>query len=265
MKSDFVKLKDSDWLARQKTAGQALSFVLKEFVRMMKTEATMSTKDIESMAVDHIESIGATPTFFNYRGFPGKICASVNRDVVHGIPNDVQLKQGDIVTIDLGVTYEHAIADAAYTFIYGKPKNDKIVEMLICCQEMLYAGIEQFFVGNRLGAIGHAISQRAKESKFGSVTEYGGHGIDEDRLHASPFVANHGDPDSGIIIRPGMSIAIEPMLVLTKPAKTRIKKDKWTIEARDLSAHFEHSITLDIDGNRHVITEHGMSIKEQYA
>lgn len=252
----LVNLKGAEWLRRQKIAGRVVSGVLRNFANMMKGEASMSIKDIEAMAKSYLDKADCEPTFFGYKGFPGVICASVNKEMVHGIPTDYRLKPGDIVTVDLGATFEGAIADAAFTAIYGKAKDPKHSEMLILCQKALNNAVDAIEVGKHLGVIGSTIHKTVKNSSFGLITDYGGHGIDEDTLHTVPFVANKCRETDGIIMRPGLSIAIEPMLVLGKNTNWRIQKDKWTVVTKELSCHFEHSVTIDTDGKVHIITEH---------
>lgn len=263
-RSEFIVLKDKLWLKRQKHAGQAVSKSLKAFSEAVKTEKNLNLKDIERMSVEILDKMDCTPTFLNYGGFPGAVCLSVNEHLVHGVPRDYVLKEGDVVTLDLGATFEGAIADAAFTVIYGEPKDPKHIEMLELCQGALNAGINAIEVGKRLGVVGSAIYRHARNHGFGIVDEYGGHGIDYNKPHAPPFVSNKSHGNEGPRLQKWMSFAIEPMLVMGGSNKTKELKDKWTIAGKDIGCHFEHSICIDGSGKVHIITEHGMNVKDQY-
>ena len=215
----------------------------------------LSLRDLEQLAIDHINKSGCLPTFLGYKGFPSAICTSVNNQVVHGIVTDYVLKEGDIVSIDLGATYEGAIADAASTFVYGDYPSNDVMIMVNKCRKALYVAIEAVKVGAHIGAIGNAIHKFTKDSGFGVITKYGGHGIDYNTPHAAPFVANRADKNSGIRIQPGLAIAIEPMLVLSGNTRTTILDDKWTVMTEALSCHFEHSVFVESEDKIHVITE----------
>ena len=242
----LFKLKNQDWLERQRIAGRIAAQSLKQL------EDYVKGKTFHSMA-EHVAAIdrfiireGGTPTFKNYKGFPAAVCVSINKQLVHGIPDDTVLGHGDIVSFDLGVTYQGAIADTALTCIMGTPKLERHVEMVRATEEALMKGIAAIQVGKRLGCIGHAISRHAKNSGFGLITNYGGHGLDWSIPHAAPFVSNTGSPDEGIRIQPGLSIAIEPMLVMGS-THTQTLADGWTVVTPDVSAHFEHSIFVHED------------------
>ena len=253
--STLVTLKDEDWLHKQKLAGYALVHAMKECVHTIEDKhPNLTLKDLEAIAAHQLELHDCTPTFMGYRGFPGKICVSVNEALVHGIPTDYKLQDGDIVTVDLGSTFEGVIADSAYTCVYGDPKDEHIPEMLDVCKGALKAAIASIKVGESLGIIGHTIHNHVRNSGFGLITTYGGHGINLNELHAAPFVCNREQKNKGIRIQPGLSIAIEPMLVLGKNVNTRILPDKWTIVTKDIGCHFEHSVTLDKNGDVHTTT-----------
>lgn len=252
--SDFIRLKDSQWLARQKIAGRTVASVLKYFSDVIKIGQPVSLKTLEMAAAHQIElTPGCKPSFLGYRGFPGVVCLSVNEELVHGIPSDRILQDGDVVTMDVGVTYEGAVADGAATCIFGAP-NPKHVEMLETCQAALQEAIQAIQIGKRLGVIGAAIYNRIKHTEFGLITRYGGHGLDYEMPHADPFVANDSRPCDGVRIAPGLSIAIEPMLVLNKDVSTKILDDKWTVVTNKIGCHFEHSVTIDQNGRIHIIT-----------
>ena len=194
-----------------------------------------------------------SPTFKGYKGFPSAICTSVNEHLVHGIVTEYVLKDGDIITIDLGATYEGAIGDAASTFVYGNTKSKEATRMIDLCKQALYAGIKAIKVGSRLGVIGDAIHKLVKDSGFGLIVNYGGHGINYNTPHAPPFVSNRSSVNDGIRIQPGLSIAIEPMLVMGD-TKTHILNDNWTVVASGISCHHEHSVFITND-SVHIMTE----------
>lgn len=262
-KGELVTLKDKDWLRRQVYAGRVVARIHKEIFAMMKSMASdVSLPSISELAESIIRKNNCTPTFLNYRGFPNPICTSLNKEIVHGFSSrDIKLQQGDVLKVDLGATFEGAIVDCAVTYIYGKIKNEKILKMLVSCQGALHDAIQVFEPGRRMGEVSKAIWDRSKKDGFGVITMFGGHGIDYNQLHASPFVANKAGALEGLTIQPGMSIAIEPMFVLGNNTNTKTLFDKWTVVTRDIGCHFEHSVTLDEDGNRHIITEHGISAK----
>jgi len=254
VQAQFVRLKDDEWLRRQIHAGKTVAQCLKHCKRMIETSPGMSLKELEAACVDIMESRECYPTFLNYKGFPGAICTSVNKQLVHGIPTDYKLKEGDVVSVDMGATFEGAIADAALTAICVKAKDWQHERLLKYCQEALHKGIEAIQVGARVGVIGRAIHHATKSSGFKLITNYGGHGIEYNTPHAHPFVANKASKDDGIVIQPGMVLAIEPMLVTGLSAKTKTKDDGWTVVTGGIGAHFEHSVFIG-DERVHVVTE----------
>ncbi len=259
--SEIIVLKDAKWLERQTVAGQAVSESLKYFAKEVTSGVkNISLKDIEQSSLKILKEYNCTPTFLNYKGFPGAVCTSVNENLVHGVPTDYVLQDGDVVTLDLGATFEGAIADAAFTVIHGTPKDPRHVQMLKLCQDSLMAGVDAFKVDSTIGAIGFAIYRKAREQGFGIVTNYGGHGISYNNPHSAPFVANKGQVNEGPRIQKWMSIAIEPMLIMGGSAKTKVLKDKWTVAGSDIGCHFEHSVTTDDEGVVHIITGHDMDV-----
>lgn len=253
--NNLINLKNNDWLERQQIAGKCVAGVLRTLHTMISDKLpNLSLKDLEAEAMLQIESANCIPTFKGYKGFPGAICLSVNKQLVHGIPSDYILQDGDVVKFDLGATYKGAIADAAATTIYGTPKSKQHVELINMCREALYQGINAIKIDKQLGCIGFAIHKYVtSRSRFGVITNYGGHGIDENAPHAPPFVANKARYNEGPRIQSGLSIAIEPMLVIGD-TKTKTKKDGWTVTTLDIGAHFEHSIFVAED-KIHILTE----------
>lgn len=252
--SGLFKLKGNDWLNKQRKAGRIAADTLSMLQQEVKLMTTKSLVELNDMAETYIGQQGGSCTFKNYKGFPAGVCISVNKQLVHGIPSDYKLQEGDVVSFDLGVTIEGAIADTALTCIYGQPKSPRHVELLNATSESLMRGIKAIQVGQHLGVIGNAISKCAKGYGFGLITQYGGHGLDWDSPHASPFVANRADINEGIRIQPGLAIAIEPMLVLGATS-TKVADDGWTVLTDDIGAHFEHSIYVHDDGHVEIITD----------
>jgi methionyl aminopeptidase len=244
--NSLVRLKGKDWLEKQRIAGKIAAQVLTILEAQVIGKMTYSLIELNNIAEHIIKKAGGTPTFKGYKGFPAGVCISVNKQLVHGIPTDYKLQDGDIVSFDLGVTIDGAIADTAITCIYGEPKSERHVQLVKDTEEALMRGIQAIKVGDRLGVIGQAIYKYAHSKGYGVVNNYGGHGLDWDTPHASPFVENKSDSSKGIHIQPGLSIAIEPMLVLGSTA-TSTMSDGWTVVTPDLSAHFEHSIFVHED------------------
>lgn len=244
--NSLVQLKNKDWLEKQRVAGKIAAETLLLLERAVLAGNNPNLLDLNEMAEDYITKNGGVCTFKNYKGFPAGVCISVNKEMVHGIPKDYNLQDGDIVSFDLGVTIGGAIADTAITCIYGKPKSDLHVTLLKATEESLMLGIKAIKVGDRLGVIGQAIYKHAKNTGFGVITNYGGHGLNWDSPHAAPFVENKSDATKGIRIQSGLSIAVEPMFVLGSTTTTTLA-DGWTVVTPDLSAHWEHSVFVHED------------------
>ncbi len=208
----------------------------------------VSTWEIDRVARRYIEGKGAKPTFLGYGGFPASACVSVNNVVIHGIPSKRHiLREGDIVSIDVGATYEGFVGDNAYTFPCGKvsPEAQRLMDTT---RESLAEGIRAAVVGGRLGDIGSAVQKYAEARGYSVVRDYVGHGVGA-KMHEDPSVPNYGTPGRGVRLLPGMTIAIEPMINEgVKEVKTL--EDGWTTVTADgkLSAHFENSIAITPDG-----------------
>lgn len=251
---DLVHLKDEQWLARQKVAGKAVGECLRmAYDRIRAQEPGLTGKVLERDCVEILKKYDCIPTFKDYHGFPGAICYSVNKEMVHGIPNNKPLQEGDLVKVDLGATFEGAIADAAVTAIYGTALDPEHYRMLKVCQDALHNAIREIEVGKKLGVIGRAIYKTAQNTGFYLITNYGGHGISMNKPHDSPFVSNKSDKDDGITIFPGLSIAIEPMVSMVN-AETKTLEDNWTVVTGGLNCHFEHSVTI-MEDKVHIITQ----------
>ena len=203
----------------------------------------VTTQDLDDIARAVIEEHGAYPTFFGHLGFTGRICASINEEIVHGIPGKKTLREGDIIAVDIGATYGGFIGDSAWTYPVGAV-DEESQRLLEVTEQSLYLGIEQAVAGNRLGDIGHAIEQFVTGHGFGMVREYGGHGVGR-QMWEEPHVPNHGQPGTGVLLREGMTIAIEPMVNIGGDETLQLD-DGWTVITRDRtrSAHFEHTILI---------------------
>ena len=207
----------------------------------------ITTKELDTLAEDFIRSKGATPSFKGYGDYPATICTSINEEVVHGIPSKRKLRNGDIISIDIGACYKGYHGDSAWTFAVGEisPKKKELMEHT---RESLFKGLEQIKPGNRIGDIGHAIEEHAKKYHLGVVRELVGHGVGTS-VHEEPDVPNYGKAGTGPLLKEGMVLAIEPMLTLGR-RDVCILDDDWTIETVDRSpaAHYEHTIVVTKDG-----------------
>lgn len=234
-----------EFLLMQK-AGRIVATVLNELEAAIKPGVT--TKELDEIAETTILKLGGVPAFKGYGGFPASICTSVNEEVVHGIPGKRVLKEGDIISIDVGAFYEGYCGDAARTFPVGKisPLAEQLLQVT---KEALEKGVAMAKVGNRLTDISHAIQTHVEAAGFSVVRQYVGHGIGQ-KMHEEPQVPNYGLPGRGPRLKAGMALAIEPM-VNTGEFPVRTLSDNWTVVTQDgsLSAHFEDTIFITEDGN----------------
>ncbi len=210
-------------------------------------KAGITTKELDKLANDFIESKGAKSSILNYDGFPGSICTSINDEVVHGIPSNRKLKNGDIISIDISLIYKGYQGDSAWSYPVGDITNEKAY-LLEHTEKALYEGIKQVKPHAHIGDISAAIESYATRHHLGVVRELVGHGIGTE-LHEAPDVPNYGKPGTGPILKEGMTIAIEPMLT-SGTHKIFIEDDDWTIITQDglPSAHFEHTVAVTKDG-----------------
>ncbi|MBR9658561.1 MULTISPECIES: type I methionyl aminopeptidase [Bacillus] len=203
----------------------------------------ITTKELDQIAEKTIQKYGATPSFKGYNGFPGSICASVNEELVHGIPGKRKLKEGDIISIDIGAKYNGYHGDSAWTYPVGNIA-ESVQKLLDVTEKSLYLGLEQVKPGERLSNISHAVQTHAEENGFSIVREYVGHGIGQD-LHEDPQIPHYGPPNRGPRLKPGMVICVEPMV---NQGRRYVKtlSDDWTVVTVDgkWCAHFEHTIAL---------------------
>lgn len=244
----MVQLKTARELSLMKDACRISAQALRAAGEAVKPG--VSTLEIDTIVRQFIEKQGATPSFLGYGGFPASACVSVNNVVIHGIPNKhTILREGDIVSVDVGAYYKGWHGDNARTFPCGKISAEAQA-LLDATEGGLQKGIEQALAGNRIGDIGSAVQRYVESRSYSVVRNYVGHGVGA-KLHEDPSVPNYGTPGRGVRLLPGMTIAIEPM-VNEGTHYVRVKNDKWTVVTADgkLSAHFEHTIAITPDGPR---------------
>jgi len=214
-----------------------------------KIRPGVSTAELDKIAERFIRSHGAVPSFKGYRGFPGSICASPNAMIVHGIPGPYRLKSGDIISIDVGVTLDGWVSDAARTFVVDQ-SSPEVDNLLRATEASLHSGVEQCRLGNRIGDVSHAIQKVAEGAGLAVVRSLVGHGVGRS-MHEEPQVPNYGKPGKGPQLEEGMVLAIEPMTTAGRP-EVRVASDGWAIFSQDssLAAHFEFTVAVTADGPR---------------
>ncbi|MEY3282310.1 MAG: hypothetical protein RIR86_323 [Acidobacteriota bacterium] len=212
-------------------------------------EPGITTLELDAVAEANIRGAGAIPTFKGYRGFPASICASINEEVVHGIPSERRLKEGDIIKIDCGATLDGYVGDAAISVPVGKisPEWQRLLDVT---RDSLLKAIEKMVAGNYLYDVSSAVQQHVEAEGFSIVRDFCGHGIGQ-RMHEDPQVPNYGRPGTGPVLKEGWVLAIEPM-VNEGTHEVRILKDGWTVKTKDgrASSHFEHTIAVTEEGPR---------------
>jgi methionyl aminopeptidase len=245
MRTNVITLKSAREIETMRRSGKITAKVLTD---LMKTARPgMTTRQLDEIAERGIRELGGTPTFKGYHGFPATICASVNDEVVHGIPGDYVLRDGDLLSIDIGTTFEGYVSDSAVTIPVGTI-SDAAQRLLDVTQECLMIGIAQMQRGNRVGDIGAAVQRHAESHGYGVVRELAGHGVGRE-MHEEPQVPNYGKAGTGMELRSGLVLAVEPMI--TQGGRgVEILKDGWTVVTADgkLAAHFEHTIAVTEDG-----------------
>jgi methionyl aminopeptidase len=214
-----------------------------------KIRPGVTTKELDQAAEKFIRSQGAEPSFKGYRGFPGSICASPNSMIVHGIPGPYKLARGDILSVDIGVTLDGWVADAARTFPVG-PITPIAGKLLRVTEESLFLAVEQCRAGNRLGDVSHAVQEHVEAAGLSIVRTLVGHGVGRS-MHEEPQIPNYGNPGTGVPLEEGMVLAIEPMVTAGRHA-VRVGDDHWAIYSQDgsLAAHFEFTIAITPNGPR---------------
>lgn len=241
----MITRKSAFEIARMREVNRILAELFVHIEPML--QPGISTAELDQEAELFILSHGARPAFKGYHGFPATLCTSVNEVIIHGIPGDQRLEEGDIIGIDVGAVKDGFYADSAVTFAVGKvsPNASALMEVT---QNALYAGIAQAVVGNRLHDISAAIQEIAEAAGYSVVREFVGHGIGKE-LHEDPQIPNYGKRGTGVKLQEGMTLAIEPM-INEGTWKVKVLSDGWTAQTNDgkLSAHFEHSIAVLSDG-----------------
>lgn len=208
------------------------------------TKPGISTKQLDQIAADVIAKHKATPSFYQYEGFPGHICISVNEQIIHGIPGDYILRKSDIVTFDIGVTYEGYVCDAAFSLVLD-PTNEQALEIQNATLDCLKAGIDQIKQGVRIGDISYAIQETAFYHGYEVIKDYGGHGCGL-KVHEDPIILNYGQPNTGLKLKAGMVLCIEPMLMTDSDEYVVDAENGWTVSARNgkLTCHEEHMVLV---------------------
>jgi methionyl aminopeptidase len=240
--------KSESELDKMRRSGRILAATVDRVVAAV--EPGVTTLELDRIAEDFIRSEGATPSFLGYKGFTASICASINNEIVHGIPSsDRVVGEGDLLSLDFGAIWEGFHSDSAVTVFVGSPPSDDAKRLVETTQAALDAAIAAVRPGGRLSDIGYAIEQTAIGAGLGVVREYGGHGIGR-AMHEDPFIQNWGKAGRGPELKPGLVLALEPMFNLGGDA-TRQLDDGWTVVTADgsLSAHFEHTVAVTEDGH----------------
>lgn len=242
----MIFLKTEDEIELMRKANLLVGRTLAEIGKAIRPGVT--TTELDKIADEYIRDNGAIPTFKGFPNpygpaFPAAICTSVNEQVVHGVPNDEPLKEGDIVSVDCGTLLDGFNGDSCYTFMVGEV-SEEVKTLLRVTKESLYLGIENALAGRRIGDIGYAIQQHCEGHGFGVVREFVGHGIGRE-MHEDPAVPNYGRRGNGTMMKNGLCIAIEPMITMGT-REVYLMPDKWTVVTRDgkPAAHFEHTIAI---------------------
>jgi methionyl aminopeptidase len=232
-------------IEKMRRAGRIVAETLRDLKRMI--EPGITTRELDAYAEKKIRAAGAYPTFKGYRGFPASICASVNEEVVHGIPSNRKLRDGDLIKIDCGATLEGYVGDAAISVGVGAvpPEITRLIEIT---QESLFRAMEKMTAGNRLYDVSYAVQEYVEEQGYTVVRDFCGHGIGQ-RMHEDPQVPNYGQPGTGPKLKEGWVLAVEPMVNLGNH-DVQIQADGWTVTTVDgqPSSHFEHTIAITADG-----------------
>ena len=245
-----IIIKSDDEIAIMRHAGRVVANTLRKLVDELRPGVVV--KELDKVVRKEFEKAKVVPTFLGYHGYPATVCVSVNDEIVHGIPGKRVIQEGDVVSLDLGCTYEGFVADSALTVIVGTPRpgTEQLVDVT---RESLTEGIRHARAGARLGEISHAIQTYIESRGFGVVREYVGHGVGRE-MHEEPQVPNYGPPDRGPVLKKGMVLALEPMVTMGD-WRTRQMDDNWTVKTMDgsLAAHFEHTIAIT-EGEPEVLT-----------
>ncbi|MFC4075391.1 type I methionyl aminopeptidase [Salinithrix halophila] len=247
----MIILKSSKELEHMRAAGRIVFEAHQRVKDAIRPGIT--TRELDRIAEDFITKSGATPSFKGYNGFKGSVCTSVNEELVHGIPGNRELQDGDIISVDIGACLKGYHGDSAWTYPVGTV-SDTAIRLLEVTEESLYKGLNEAKPGNRIGDISHAVQAFVEKAGFSIVREYVGHGVGQD-LHEEPSIPNYGLPGKGPRLKPGMTLAVEPM-VNVGSRYVRTLADNWTVVTQDgsLCAHFEHTIAITDDGHEVLTT-----------
>lgn len=251
MNSSICILHNNEWLIRQRVAGNIAAKTLSLLNKLVKEKTIKSLLELDKIAEEFIIKNNCIATFKNYKGFPNAVCISIDNKnkhaLVHGIPTDYKLENGDLISFDLGCTFEGAIADTALTTIFGCPKSEEHSKLINNTYMALIKSIKNIKIGNKIGIIGNTIYKSLSPNNYGIVQNYGGHSLSYNEPHAAPFISNKSELNEGIRIQAGMTLAIEPLAVINKNIETYIGDDSWTVYTNDTSCHFEHTIYIHDD------------------
>ncbi len=242
-----ITIKNEEEIQLMEEAGRVVALVHSRLEPAIVPGTT--TAELDEIARETLREAGAVSSFLGYHGYPAHICTSVNDEIVHGIPGRRRLRDGDVISVDVGAILDGFHGDSAWTYPVGLV-SDEAAALLRDTEEALSRAIAVATTGNRLGSVGNAVEGFARERGWGVVREYGGHGIGRS-MHEEPHVPNLGTPGRGVLLRTGLTMAIEPMLT-TGGEETRTLRDGWTVVTRDgsLSAHFEHTVAVTPEGGR---------------
>ena len=248
----MIYIKSSTEIAKMRESGKIVYNTLKEVEKHIK--AGITTRELDRIAKEYILSQGAKPSFLNYHGYPASICASINEVVIHGIPSQRELKDGDIISIDVGAVKDGYHGDAARTFAVGNisPEAQRLIDV---AKQSFFEGLKYARHGERLGSVQASIQKTVEDNGFGIVRNYCGHGIGKS-MHEDPEIPNHGTFGHGIRLAKGMTIAIEPMITYGAYHTTTLK-DNWTVATLDgsLAAHYENTVLIT-DGDPILLTDY---------
>ena len=242
----MIPIKNDAELARMRESGKLTGDLLKYIEKSIRTG--MTTKELDRLAYEYIKDLGATPSFLNYAGYPASTCISIDETVVHGIPSDdIVIKEGQIVSVDVGVIYNGWQGDAARSFLIGECSEEK-VKLVNVTRECFFKAVENLSDGTPLGDIGYYVQSHAEANGFSVVRALTGHGIGKE-MHEDPAVPNYGKKGTGIRLKAGMVIAIEPM-INAGTYKVEFMRDGWTCKTADRrpSAHYENTVAITDDG-----------------
>ena len=249
----MITLKSQMEIETMREAGRIVGLAHEAVAKAIRPGVT--TLELNAVAEKVINDHVAVPSFLGYGGFPASICASINNVLVHGIPDHTRLKDGDIISIDIGACYKGYHGDAAWTHAVGKI-SEEAKDLMKVTRESLFVGLQQAKPGNRLGDICHAIGEYVESHGYSVPVDYTGHGIGTE-LHEEPAIPNYGRAGRGIRLKEGMTLAIEPMVHAGKP-QTRVLQDDWTVVSKDgsLAAHYEHTIVITSTGYEILTVNH---------